>query len=148
MTREEQIVEYANSFKGKGIESDELKEVIRLAIIDGAKWADAHPQEPSLPDNLDEAVEKYANTHYGEFFEVEYDFGEPIEIIVDDKSFVRDAFKAGAKWMAEQGVSTIAIVSTEDGITEEGMKLISDYLESLPDKTEVVLQIRKKTLIF
>ena len=33
MTREEQIVEYANSFKGKGMENEELKEIIQLAII-------------------------------------------------------------------------------------------------------------------
>ena len=43
MTRNEQIKTYANSFKGKGVENEELKELIRLAIIDGAKWADAHP---------------------------------------------------------------------------------------------------------
>ena len=39
MTREEQIIEYANSFKGKGIESDDLKNIVHLAIIDGARWA-------------------------------------------------------------------------------------------------------------
>lgn len=40
MTRKEEIVNYANSFKAKGMEIEELKEVIRLAIIDGATWAD------------------------------------------------------------------------------------------------------------
>ena len=43
MTREEEILNYANSFKGKGMENEELKEIIRLAIIDGAMWADKHP---------------------------------------------------------------------------------------------------------
>ena len=145
MTREEQITFKAGSIADGCIAHGAPWKEYYQGFIEGAKWADAHPQEPSLPDNLDETVEKYANTHYGEFVEVEYEFGDPIETIVDDKPFVRDAFKAGAKWMAEQGVSTIAIVSTENGITEEGMKLISDYLDSLPDKTEVVLQIRKKT---
>lgn len=44
MTRKEEILNYANSFKGKGADSEELKEVIRLAIIDGATWADANPK--------------------------------------------------------------------------------------------------------
>lgn len=56
MTREEQIMEYANSFKGKGMENEELKDIIKLAIIDGAKWADANPVQPALPSNLDDAV--------------------------------------------------------------------------------------------
>ncbi len=43
MARTEEILNYANSFKGKGMENEELKEVIRLAIIDGAIWADTHP---------------------------------------------------------------------------------------------------------
>lgn len=87
MTREEQIIKYANSFKGKGIESDELKEIIRLAIIDGAKWADAHPQESSLPDNLDEAAHKYADSE---------DPTCPCE------ECLIKTFKAGAEWMAKQ----------------------------------------------
>ena len=45
MTREEEILEYANTFKGKGMESEELKEIIRLAIIDGATWADENPRK-------------------------------------------------------------------------------------------------------
>ena len=40
MTRKEEILNYVNSFKGKGMENEELKEIIRLAIIDGAMWAD------------------------------------------------------------------------------------------------------------
>ena len=40
MTRKEEIINYANSFKGKDIENEELKDTIRLAIIDGALWAD------------------------------------------------------------------------------------------------------------
>lgn len=40
MKRKEEIVNYAKSFKGKGMENEELKDIIRLAIIDGALWAD------------------------------------------------------------------------------------------------------------
>lgn len=42
MNRREQIIDYANSFKGNGVENEELKETIRMAVIDGALWADAH----------------------------------------------------------------------------------------------------------
>lgn len=51
MTRKEEIINYANSFKGKGIENEEIKEIIHLAIIDGALWADEHP-------NIDAFIEK------------------------------------------------------------------------------------------
>lgn len=86
MTREEQILEYANSFNGKGVESEELKEIIRLAIIDGAKWADNHPMKPSLPSNLNKASEEYA-------FDVK---AKPFG------NLVKEAFKAGAQWQKEQ----------------------------------------------
>lgn len=45
MNREEEILEYSKTFKGKGMENEELKEIIRLAIIDGALWADKHPRQ-------------------------------------------------------------------------------------------------------
>ncbi len=40
MARKEDRLQYALSFKGKGMENEELKETIRLAILDGAVWAD------------------------------------------------------------------------------------------------------------
>lgn len=40
MTRKEEILNYTKSFKGKGVENEELKDIIRLAILDGALWAD------------------------------------------------------------------------------------------------------------
>jgi len=87
----------AGTITSKGYGMMEAFQIIR-SIIDSLQ-----EEQPSLPSNLDEAAEKYANTHYGEFFEVEYEFGDPIEVIVDDKPFVRDAFKSGAEWMAGQG---------------------------------------------
>ena len=98
MTREEQIVEYANSFKGKGIESDELKEIVRLAIIDGAKWADAHPQEPSLPSNLDEAEFEYAQSL------------DEMPANQEEEEMIYDAFKAGAEWQKEQDDKLVDII--------------------------------------
>ena len=40
MSRKEERVNYAMSFEGKGMDNEELKENIRLAILDGATWAD------------------------------------------------------------------------------------------------------------
>lgn len=108
-----------------------------LAFIDSLS-----EEKSSLPDNLDEAAEEYA---YNNWEDNDYHTGASEGLPFDAIGHTEKCFKSGAEWMAEQGVSTIAIVSTENGITEEGMKLIGDYLESLPDKTEVVLQIRKKT---
>ena len=52
MTRKEEIINYANSFKGKGMENEELKETIRLAIIDGAMWSDENPDEKMIAKYL------------------------------------------------------------------------------------------------
>jgi len=52
MARKEEIINYANSFKGNGTENEELKEVIRLAIIDGAMWADENPDEEMIAKYL------------------------------------------------------------------------------------------------
>lgn len=92
--------------------------------------------QPYNISNLDEAAEEYAWKEELPLYD-----GERLSLCFKPRV---NAFKAGAKWMAEQGVSTIAISSTKDGITEEGIKLIADYLGSLPDKTKVILQIRKK----
>ena len=71
-----------------------------------AEWGAEHLRDTTkmIPEGLDEAAQKYSNIPYnfGEFVEIEYEFGEPIETIVDDKVFVKDAFKAGAEWMAGQ----------------------------------------------
>lgn len=92
MTREEQIFEYANSFKGKGIESDELKEIIRLAIIDGAKWADANPIYKELK-GLDEAAEKIADQIVPLYPDISWD--TCYEKIIE-------GIKAGAAWRDSQ----------------------------------------------
>ena len=40
MTRREERIKYTQTFKGKDVENEELKDIIRLAILDGAIWAD------------------------------------------------------------------------------------------------------------
>lgn len=76
--------------------------LVKEAFKGGATWRDA--QIPSLPSNLDEAAEEYSNNPYnfGEFVRIEYEFGEPIETIVDDKVFIKDAFKDGAEWQLNE----------------------------------------------
>lgn len=104
-------------------------------------FIDSLPEEKlSLPSNLAEAAEESMPEE--EWF-LEIDIYGGSEAVYSREQMLA-MFKAGAEWMAKQGVSTVAISNIEDGITEEGMKSIADYLESLPDKTEVVLQIRKK----
>ena len=122
MTREEAIKILQNIY----FEVPEIKEGLRIAID-----ALSRASLPSLPSNLDEAAEKYQLEVKKHILD-----GSPI-------GTAKEAFKAGAEWMAGQGVSTVAIANQEDGISEEGMKLMENYLESLPSKTEVVLQIRK-----
>lgn len=91
--------------------------------------------QSSLPSDLDEAAEKATKEYV-------YNEGGPFPGTTG-VSFIT-GFKAGAEWMAGQGVSTVAVSGIKDGITEEGMESLENYLESLPSETEVVLQIRKK----
>lgn len=123
------VKEWRNKLMGFSWEA--VNEVLR--IIDSLQQ-----EQPSLPDNLDEAAREIVIKMHPCM--------EDCTILGDRLTCgqLMALVKAGAELMAGQGVSTVTISSTEDGITEEGMKLISDYLESLPDKTEVVLQIRKK----
>ena len=107
----------------------------------GAKWRDA--QIPKLPDNLDDAAEEYM-------------------LITDTKNsheeyMIMGAFKAGAKWMAEQGEFLNGVVRKEtygceeNGDYDEWLTVhIDSILEQLPKNTQfkpgdkVIVQIRKK----
>lgn len=87
----------------KYIDAEKLKATLETRIAAGMdgyggnlKWLleniDSLQQEqPSLPDNLDEAAEKQARS-FG-YMKEDYEYKELIE-----------TFKAGAEWMAEQGV--------------------------------------------
>lgn len=77
MKRSEEILRYAASFKGKGMESEELKETIRLAIVDGANWADRTMMEKACEwlnsvrldyyaNNIDECIEDFKKAMKGE----------------------------------------------------------------------------------
>lgn len=57
-------------------------------------------EQPSLPDNLDEAAEETAQKYYCSCLEKHNETG-----ICDGCENVKLSFKAGAEWMAEQGVN-------------------------------------------
>ena len=90
---------------------------------------------------LDEAAERYTDNpdtyatwpeHYGDF------------AFVDDIALVEKAFKAGAKWMAEQGVSKEMVISKlPNGDTFFSRSIEFDEV-GVPNHTEVIVQIRQK----
>lgn len=82
--------------------------------------------KPSLPSNLDEAANKFA---------VLYDQGTCDGI-------AQECFKAGAEWMAEQGVSYQDIILADKTILVLPMKDVSDMGLDYSDK--VIVQIRKR----
>ena len=58
-------------------------------------------QEEPVSEDLEEAADKYSNHDYN-YFDVlvtEYDGKEHL---MDDKEFIKDAFKAGANWQKVQ----------------------------------------------
>lgn len=135
----EEAINILNGYMGGEIdpESTELYHAIELAV-------DILESQSSLPSNLDEAAEDYANTHYGEFFEVEYEFGDPIETIVDDKPFVRDAFKSGAEWMVGQGCTTEKTVDRTPFNGPAGICLNLHDSTGFKIGDKVIVQVRKK----
>ena len=90
-------------------------------------------QETSLPSNLDEAAEKVEDY---------YDVGEEHGYLYCHRGDIKDAFKAGAEWMAGQGVS----IPGKVGIYGVDVESITKELWETGFKIgeEVILQIRKK----
>ena len=88
--------------------------------------------EPSLPSNLDEAANNYG---------IDIRLGYPRVMDETDK-YIYNAFKAGAEWMAGQGVFMLGKV----GIYGIDVESITEELRKAGFKIgeEVVLQIRKK----
>ncbi len=116
-------------------------------IVEALKIAIEALSQPSLPSNLNEAAEKYSNIphNFGEFVEIEYEFGEPVETIVDDKVFVKDAFKAGAEWMAGRGQTFAAHFDDKYGCAvASGVKLPFVLWNTYEDGDALKVQIRKK----
>lgn len=94
-------------------------------------------EHPSLPSNIDEAAEKYSEN-----------------ILANNEDLqdaIEDAFKEGAKWMAEQGETKQGVVTKDDFIqfADDTYIDLDPKLELTPafalkDAKEVIVQIRKK----
>lgn len=95
--------------------------------------------QPSLPSNLDEAAENYA---YNNWEDNDYHTGASEGLPFDAIGHTEKCFKAGAEWMAGQGVSYQDTISADKTIPVLPMKDVSDM--GLDYSDEVVVQIRKK----
>lgn len=131
MTREEAIKVLSESIHdGSKVPWDKIVEAVHLSI--------EALSQPSLPSNLDEASHSYAwekQEHHIDFDGDEYfDYGTRY-----------DAFKAGAEWMAGQGVISEGKVFTSAFTSYVKTPGIEELLkDAFPEDTEVIVQIRKK----
>ena len=114
-------------------------------------WLDNHYEEVDAAfgssccygKGLDEAAEEYTDNpnnyatwteHFGAFD------------TVDDIALVEKAFKAGAKWMAEQGWHEEAVIKGSEDVVwlNYGVELPIDLAKYFKDGDKVIVQIRKK----
>lgn len=87
-------------------------------------------EQPSLPDNLDEAAKEYMKKARKHLF--------------DDSPIGRadDAFKAGAEWIAKQGFISEGIIYQTSG--EDTTIELNEHIGYLEDCDKVIVNIRKK----
>ena len=93
-------------------------------------------EQPSLPLDLDEVAREYG--HEEPILPEGYNDGD----IPLYERWTADAFKAGAEWMAGQGVSYEDTISSDKTIPVLPMKDVSDMGLDYGDR--VIVQIRKK----
>lgn len=118
-----------------GWERDEAEILVALAKEELLK--SLQQEQPSLPSNIDEAAEEYSEN-----------------ILANNEDLqdaIEDAFKEGAKWMAEQGETKQGVVTKDDFIqfADDTYIDLDPKLELTPafalkDAKEVIVQIRKK----
>ena len=132
MTRDKEILAYAKSFQGKGMENDELREIIQLAIIDGAKWADSHSQQQQLSSDVKESANRYAENaekiDYPDVF-ARWQIGEAY------KHGWMDRDEQVPRWKKTAGdVLRFTVLEDEGGkyIQHDGYKIYFSELEKLP----------------
>lgn len=100
-------------------------------------FIDSLPEEkPSLPDNLDEAAEEYAWQKEEPLAE-----GERLSTCFNPRI---EAFKAGGKWMAEQGYTTETIIDRTPMNGPIGICLHLHDSTGFKIDDKVIVQIRKK----
>ena len=112
----------------------------RLACLDISDVLDEIQKElsqPPPPSNLDEAAEEWRKRN-----------NKGIALCADKKSHYLvdgiDAFKAGAEWMAEQGVTKDGLVAAYDNGCLRVYTTILDKEDGIKFGDKVVVQIRKK----
>ena len=105
-----------------------------IEIIVG-KFTDKE-EKPSLPDNLDEAAEEYAWQKEEPLAE-----GERLSTCFNPRI---EAFKAGGKWMAEQGYTTETIIDRTPMNGPIGICLHLHDSTGFKIDDKVIVQIRKK----
>ena len=132
MTREEQIAFKADSIADECIAHGAPLKDYYHGFIEGAKWAYANLSQPSLPSNLDEAAQKVEDY---------YDVGEEHGYLYCHRGDIKDAFKAGAEWMAGQGETIDGEITTT---SDKGWEVIRIPKKLYPLGTKVSVQIRKK----
>ena len=100
-------------------------------------------EHPSLPSNLDEAAEDSSLKYSIKL--------EECGITASDSVHYRTGFKAGAEWMAEQGVTLEGHVCKDEYATEAPFYYVEtensdDFLPLIDNliDNKVVVQIRKK----
>ena len=120
MTREEIIEAISDDKTMPFIQLDQLSEIVNFVIKN---------YKPSLPSDLDEAAEEYAP---------DFSNGFASKAAVDA---IRDAFKAGAEWMARQGHTVDGTFHHSCGYPSviELKTYLRDY-----EGADVIVQIRKK----
>ena len=112
------------------------KQADLFQIIDAKKKVEASLNEHSLPFNLDDAAHSYSESDeplYSPGHRFHWDneslFGKQIET----------TFKAGAEWMAKQGVSYQATISADNTIPVLPMKDVSDMGFDYGDKVRIII---------
>ena len=118
MTQEEIIQAITDDKMMPFIQPEHLSEIVDFVIKN---------YKPSLPSNLDEAANNYG---------IDIRLGYPRVMDETDK-YIYNAFKAGAEWMAGQGVEAKVLQAFTDG---------SAYIECPYEGRsgdKVVVQIRK-----
>lgn len=141
------------SFEGfRNATEEETKAFFDALQANGYKWNPETLQAEELPKEFDELLDKTAE-EYGEENQVEY-WSEAYNLHTSKEDLIA-AFKAGVKWLAEQGIiyeDKIYPTSYENEPTEfcldggEEIRLLTEAVNkgTLKQGDKVTVQIRKK----
>ena len=140
MTKEEQkaVEEFTEmNITKKGLyHYNDMQDAFLIGLFKGQKMS-----QPSLPSNLDEAAEEYAYTNWEDD---DYHEGASEGLPFDAIGHTEKCFKAGAEWMAGQGVKATATVGYYN---QSGLSILTEpSIKKLGFKEgdELEITIRKK----